>query len=289
MAIGAQGPHDALLVQRRQLGKHLVCLDDVRQRAVAHAFDLRAEQHGISAQSDLGTDALRDEFVVTGQHLHRDAVVGQRLQGRGCRLFRRVEDGDIPDQCQPALVGDRIRGLARGNFLHRHRHHAQPIFIEFASHLLHAHQHVGVQRQFVGTVAVLDAHAAAHGQHLLDRALADQLVVVVALRHHHRHATAFEVEGHLVDLAIVLLQFQLGLQLDVLEHGAVEQVLWPRLVVAVQERELEHLFRLVSEHVGVALQSDLVLRQRAGLVGTQDVRCAEVLDRIQTLHDHFLA
>ena len=38
----------------------------------------------------------------------------------------------------------------------------------------------------------------------------------------------------------------------------------------------------------MALKDDLVLRQRAGLIGAQDIHGAEVLDRVEALH-HGLA
>jgi hypothetical protein len=114
-------------------------------------------------------------------------------------------------------------------------------------------------------------------------------MVVVLLGHHHRHAPAHEVERDLVDLAVVLRQAQLGGHLDVRQHRAVEQVLQPGLVVAVEVGELQHLVAGLAEHVGVALQHDAVLGQRAGLVGAQHVHGAEVLDRVQALDDHLLA
>jgi len=102
-------------------------------------------------------------------------------------------------------------------------------------------------------------------------------------------APAFEVEGDLVDLAVGLVQLQLGGQFDMVEHGTVQQVLQPGLVMAVEEGEVQHLVGVLAVGVGVARQRDLVLRQRAGLVGAQDVHRAEVLDRVQALDDDLLA
>ena len=43
VAVGAQAAHDALFVQRRELGKNRVLLHGQRQRLVVHAVDLRAQ------------------------------------------------------------------------------------------------------------------------------------------------------------------------------------------------------------------------------------------------------
>ena len=222
-----QRSHDALLVQRSELGKDLVLLHGLRQFRVGHALDLRSEQYLVGGQADLAAHASGDEPVVTGQHLDLDAVRGQRLQRRRGRFLRRVEEGDVADQRQIGLVGDRVGGLAGRKFLHGHRDDTQTFLVEFARDLLHAGQDGRVERHLVRTVTVVDAHAGAYRQHLLERALADQLMVLAALRHHHRHAPALEVEWDLVDLAVVLLQPQFGLQFHMFEHRTVEQVLQP--------------------------------------------------------------
>ena len=129
---------------------------------------------------------------------------------------------------------------------------------------------------------------AAGGQHLLDRALADQLVVVIAFGHHHRHAAAHEVERDFIDFHVVARQLHFRLQLHMVEHGAVEQVFQAGLVVAVQVGKVQHLVGRLAEHIGMALQHDLVLRQGAGLVGAQHVHGAEVLDRVQPFDHHLL-
>ena len=230
-----------------------------------------------------------DEPVVTGHRQDPDAVRRQRLQRRCGRFLRRVGEGDVTDQRQVCLVGDRAGGLAGRKFLHGHRDDAQPFFVEFARDLPHANQHGRVERQLLRTVAVIDAHAGARRQHLPERGLADRRMVLVASchheRHHDRHAKALEVERDLVDLAVVRLQLQLGLQLHMFEHRMVEQGFQPCLAVAVQIGEFRHLFRRLAEDVGVSRERDLVLGQRASLAGAEQVHRAEVLDRVQTLDD----
>ena len=73
------------------------------------------------------------------------------------------------------------------------------------------------------------------------------------------------------------------------QHRAVEQVFQAGLEVAVEKGELQHIVGRGAVHIGVALQHDLVLRQRAGLVGAQHVHGAKVLDGVQALDHHLVA
>ena len=253
-----------------------------RQRAVVHALDLRAGQDGVGVQPYLCADTGGHQFVVASEDLDLDTVCGQRLQRLRSRLLRRVQEGHVANQGQAAFVGLRIGGLAGSGLLHRHRHHAQALLVQFLGGLPHAGQAVLVQWH---VLAVL-ANGTAYRQHFFHRALADQLVVVLALGHHHRHAAALEVERNLVHLVVVLRQPQRALQLHVFQHRAVQEVDQPGLEVAVEIGELQHVFRIVAEHIGVTLQRDPVLGERAGLVGAQHFHGAEVLDRIQALDDH---
>ena len=76
--------------------------------------------------------------------------------------------------------------------------------------------------------------------------------------------------------------------LVVLEHGAIQDVLEPRLEMAVQIREGEHGIVFVARDVAVPLENHAVLRQRPGLVGAEDVHRPEILDGVQALHDDLL-
>ena len=82
---------------------------------------------------------------------------------------------------------------------------------------------------------------------------------------------------------------QVGVHLDLLQHRHVQQVAQAGLVVAVQVGEPQHPLALVAVDIHVLLQEDLVLGQRAGLVGAQHVHGAEVLDGVQALDDDLLA
>ncbi len=130
---------------------------------------------------------------------------------------------------------------------------------------------------------------AAHREHFFHRTLADELVVMRTLGHHHRHAATLEVERDFVDLPVVAGKVELGLELDMLEHRPIEQVLQAGLVIAVEVGEAEHLVRFATGDVGMAGECDLVLGQGAGLVGAQQVHRAEALDRVQAFDDHLLA
>ena len=126
---------------------------------------------------------------------------------------------------------------------------------------------------------VVDLVAVADGQDLLDGSFADQLVVAFVVDD-HRHAATLEVEGDLVDLAAGALHVEVGAGQD----GAVEEVAEARLVMGVHPGVAEDVLGLAADDVDVALEHDVVLRERAGLVGAEDVHRPEVLDGVETLH-----
>lgn len=48
---------------------------------------------------------------------------------------------------------------------------------------------------------------------------------------------------------------------------------------------LEHLYRILAEHIHMPFEDDLVLRKRAGFVSAKRVHGSKILDRIKALHD----
>ena len=73
------------------------------------------------------------------------------------------------------------------------------------------------------------------------------------------------------------------------QHRHVQQIFQAGLIMAVQPRQMQHVVAGHAEHVGVALEHDFILRQRAGFIGAENIHRAEVLDGVQTFDDHFLA
>src|SRR5271166_2004031 len=102
------------------------------------------------------------------------------------------------------------------------------------------------------------------------------------------HHFAAKVEGNLVYLDIVRRR-EFLMQLLILENRAVENVLEPGLEMAIEECQFQYTVVLFECNVAMLFQNDAIHRQRAGFVCTQDVHCAEVLDRVEPLDDHFLA
>ena len=294
MALGAQRAHDALFVQRAQLGEDLVRLDCRGQFGIAHGLHLVAQQRLPLWQAHLGAHLRSHLRVVAREHLDRHPMGRQGAQGWGGRFLGWIQKGDVAHQHQVGLIGHAVDRLLGRQLLHRDRHDAQSAERQPGADLLHALAHRVVQRRVVGFLLLRvpgQPHACAHREHLLQRALADQLVVLLAVApfgHHHRHPVALEVKGDLVDLAVAFVQLQFNGQFHVVQHGPVQQVLEAALVVTVQESEGQHLVRGLAQRVDVLGQRDLVLGQGAGLVGAQHVHRAQVLDRVQPL-DHDLA
>jgi hypothetical protein len=132
-------------------------------------------------------------------------------------------------------------------------------------------------------------HPGAQAHHFIHRALADQRVQPGFIFHHHRHPAPHEVEGDLVDLAVLFFRFQAFFQFLMVKDRLVEQTLQPGVVVAVQVAIVQHLHAGIAVHVQVLFEHDLALRKGAGLVGAQHVHRPEVLDGVQAFDDHFLA
>ena len=50
----------------------------------------------------------------------------------------------------------------------------------------------------------------------------------------------------------------------------------------------QHALVLPPEHIHILFQHDLVLRQRTGFIGTEDIHFAEGLNRTETLDNRLL-
>ncbi len=145
-------------------------------------------------EADLGADLPRDRFVVAGDHLHGHAMVVERADGGGGRVLRRIEEGQAAHGGEALLVRHAVGAVARRIAADGHDQHAQAVLVEATGHRADLGALLGRHR--LGHVA--DASLAADRQHLLDRALADQQLLALPVRHDHRHAAALEVEGNLV-------------------------------------------------------------------------------------------
>src|SRR5664280_2679044 len=58
--------------------------------------------------------------------------------------------------------------------------------------------------------------------------------------------------------------------------------------MTVQIRVFQHSFAIIAANVEMSLEDDAILRQRACLVGAQDIHRAKILNRVQALHDDAL-
>ena len=108
------------------------------------------------------------------------------------------------------------------------------------------------------------------------------------LAHHHRHAAALEVERDLIHFLPAPGERAGRFFIHAFEHGDVEQVFQPGLVVAVQPGAVQHAIAGFAGDIGVVLQHNFVLGQRAGFIGAENVHRTKVLNGIQVFDDHFL-
>ena len=211
----------------------------------------------------------------------------QLLYGLRSRLLWWVEEGEIADEHHVLLVLDgKVVLLAQETLLRQSQHaHTQLV------HLLHEAQrfrtHLLCQRQHLAVELGMRAHA----EHLLHSALCDDLSLAAEVLHHYRHTAALEVERYLVHLLVRTAQRLQSQLLHVRENGTVHEVIQSCLEVAIEVSVAQNAVCLVLRaiHVHVSLQHDVVLRQRARLVGAENIHRAEVLNGVKVLHDSLLA
>ena len=100
---------DPRLLRRRDLGEHRMRLDQRGRAPRRHAPRSRAPSTMRSTvEPHLAADLAGDDVVVAGQDLHRDAGAAERGDRGAGALLGRIEEGDVAEQGQVALVGDRI-------------------------------------------------------------------------------------------------------------------------------------------------------------------------------------
>ncbi|SAL84846.1 hypothetical protein AWB67_06783 [Caballeronia terrestris] len=171
-----------------------------------------------------------DNVVVPGKDLYLHAARPQGRNRSRTGFLGRVKKCDVAEQSQVALVGNAIRGLFRRHRLIGYRNDPEAICVEPGRGFLRFGEVAFIEQAFLAA----DGISRADRKNLLDRSLTDQDVCTVTAREHNRHPTALEVERHLVDFLVLLMNLELLFELDVLEHGNIEQVLEAGLIEAVQ-------------------------------------------------------
>ena len=125
-------------------------------------------------------------------------------------------------------------------------------------------------------------------EHFFDCALAHQQVVATVVLDDDRQAPPYEVKGQFIDLAVVVRRVEFWVLQGKLHHGLIHQVADAALVMAVEPGQGQYRLIALATGVDVMLEDDVILGQGAGLVGTQHVHRAQVLDGIEAF-DHHLA
>ena len=97
MPVVAQNRDDARLLIGRELGKHLHVLGAASELGVVHGGNIAAEQDVVDLEPNLLANGARDLLVIAGQNLGGNAVVAQRLDSIGRRLFRRIQKRQVAD------------------------------------------------------------------------------------------------------------------------------------------------------------------------------------------------
>ena len=277
-------PHHPCLLLGGELGKHRDVLRKPPQLLVIQALQIRAQQDALHRQPHLPADGLGDFLVVPGEDFHRHAVRLQRLDSRLGGGLGRVQQRQKAQEHHALLIRHRELPHRGGVGLLGHGNHPHALAVQLVGFCQHPPTHLVLQGQHLA--AALCPGAAL--QHLLHRALGDQLGFALLVLDHHAHPPPLEVKGDFVHLGVLLHQ-GLGAQLLLLlDDRQVNEVFQPRLEIAVEERVAQHPAVLLAVHVQVVLQHHLVLGEGAGLVRAKDVHGAQILDGVQVLEDDLL-
>ena len=103
--------------------------------------------------------------------------------------------------------------------------------------------------------------------------------------HDHRHAAALEIKRDFVNLTATAFD----VEIRAIKDRAVEQITETRLVVRIHPSVTQDVFGIATDDVDVALEDDVILGERAGLIGTEDIHRPKVLDGVEALHHNLEA
>ena len=257
MPLCAQGADDLFFLVRCQAREDVTGLHLPGKVRFAQGGKLWARHDLRNHQPDIPANLLADQLVVAGQDFDRYPGARQRFERLLGALFGGIKKCDIAQQRQFRLVGHAKRLLGPVELAVRNRQHpvaigAQvPVFV----HQIIANQLDQRVDVFVHLVVFADAG------NFFDRALTDQDVAVFIIND-HRHPPPFEIKRNLVHFPAILLDVDIRVR----QHGAIEQIAQSSLVMAVHVRVAENVLAGPARHIHVALQHDMILGQRPGLI-----------------------
>ena len=245
MPLLAQDGDDARFLGGRELREDGNFLRRLRKRFIIHRVNVRTEQHALSIHPNLTANSAGDFLVVAGENLHTDAVFPQGMNRVAGRFLRRIEESKEADEHHVLLIRRGELPFRRGICLLRNGNHAHTAAVELICLAQDVGAHLVRQRNDFS----LAFRMGAARQHLLHRALGNQLGLALAVAHNDAHAPALEVKRdfvHLLEAGNQLIRAKLTLFVD---DGDVNQVLEARLEVAVQERVAKYAVVRLTVHV----------------------------------------
>ena len=261
MAARLQRLHDRIFVFGEHPGEAIRPfdrIDDLRR----HIVRIHALREGVGRRDDMRSHAelarrfAGDRRVIAGDHLHPHALGGDEIDRLLGIVARGVEHRQNAEQRPGRAVvlgtGDRKRPIAsRG---------------EIVDGLLHA---VGDVLCRLDEIDNRRRRPLGHDERLALRA-----------GHGRGRALGHRVEG---DILALLVSAKDGLILQRLDHRGVDRI---AVFDLGGERAGEnHVLRIFGGNQNRVAELELVLCQRAGLVGAQDVDARHLLDRLQPRDD----
>ena len=245
--------------------------DRSHQLRVVETIELGARERSLHGDPEGSAHCLRDERVVSGDHLDRDPERGKTSDRCGRRRLGLIEEDQVPGQVQVVLVGRTHRGHSRGR-PRRNRHDSiarRELAFEHCSSL-------------VGDVpaAVENRFGCAFG---------DDDSVVRRIVDEHRRAPPLVVERCDADAAKAVDRHVS--RVGRIPDGGVEGVASDCGVpgdgsLVAHQPEREHVRIVGPGDIDRAGEGDVTVGERAGLVGEEHVDVTEVFDAHQAFDEH---
>ncbi len=285
MALGVQRRDDPPFCAGESLANTVVGPRDLASSSLAHLLDLVAE-HDASTSSPTSRQILRVTMSLSPVRILTFTPARPARQSPR----RRFPWADRGRRCSPAASG-RVRprpnrpSSSIGNLLVGDRDDAKPVLVERARLALRLSRDGSASSTPHSSI---DLIVLADREHLLDRALANEDMLAVLADQDDRQAPAREIERYFVDLVIAGAR--------ILGPCRVRRAAAPRCRAGFSGRtdsgcsgrHIGGRARILHRGYRGTFEDDAVLRQRAGLVGAQDIHRAEILNGVEALDDDLL-
>ena len=272
-----------------QLCKYICRLCRSCKLCIAHVFQIRTEKHIANLQPHLLTDSVSHFVVITSQNFGGNTVVFQSLNSIRSRFFWRIEECQISNQHHVTLIfNTKCANWGRIAFLCNHQN-AKPLVVKIIHCLQNPVTDVISQRLYSSITLCKRTDR----EHFFHSTFCYHLGLALFILYHSSKTATCEVKRNLVYLYIVFGQVNETricgfFFLRLMDNCQIHQVFIARLEVTIEISVTQYPSIVLAIYIQVVFQHNLILGQRASLVGAENINSTEVLNRIEVFNDCLL-